>query len=69
VTDVVMPELNGVELARGLDARQVLYISGYDQEALVQTDDAFLQKPFGRDDLARAVRTLLDRTPERVAAA
>ena len=69
VTDVVMPETDGVTLAREVEARQVLFISGYDQDALVQKDEAFLQKPFGRDDLAHAVRALLDRAAEGVAAA
>jgi len=69
VTDVVMPETDGVTLASEVDARQVLFISGYDQQALVQKDEAFLQKPFGRDDLAHAVRALLNRAAENVAAA
>jgi signal transduction histidine kinase/CheY-like chemotaxis protein len=60
VTDVVMPETDGVRLSRELDARHVLFISGYDQEALVTSDASFLQKPFSRDDLARSVRSLLD---------
>ncbi|MBA3841974.1 MAG: response regulator [Actinobacteria bacterium] len=60
VTDVVMPETDGVRLSRELDARYVLFISGYDQEALVTSDASFLQKPFSRDDLARSVRSLLD---------
>jgi two-component SAPR family response regulator len=60
VTDVVMPEMDGVKLSRQIDAVQVLFISGYDQEALVQTDASFLQKPFSRDNLTHAVRTLLD---------
>jgi signal transduction histidine kinase len=60
VTDVVMPETDGVKLARQIDARHVLFISGYDQEALVRADAFFLQKPFSRDDLARTVRAMLD---------
>ena len=60
VTDVVMPETDGVRLAREIDARHVLFISGYDQEALVSAEASFLQKPFSRDDLARTVRALLD---------
>jgi len=60
ITDVVMPEMDGVKLSRRINAVQVLFISGYDQEALVQTDASFLQKPFSRDNLAHAVRTLLD---------
>ena len=61
VTDVVMPETDGVKLAQQIDARHVLFISGYDQEALVHADTFFLQKPFSHDDLARTVRTMLDR--------
>jgi signal transduction histidine kinase len=61
VTDVVMPETDGVKLAQQIDARRVLFISGYDQEALVHEDSFFLQKPFSRDALARTVRELLDR--------
>jgi len=61
VTDVVMPETDGVKLARQIDSRHVLLISGYDQEALVNADSFFLQKPFSRSELARTVRELLDR--------
>jgi signal transduction histidine kinase len=60
LTDVVMPETDGPELARSIDAHQVLFMSGYDQEALQRTDAPFLQKPFGREELARVVRELLD---------
>jgi signal transduction histidine kinase/CheY-like chemotaxis protein len=63
VTDVVMPETDGVSLAREIDARHVLFISGYDQGALVSSEAAFLQKPFGREDLTRAMRSLLDEEP------
>jgi signal transduction histidine kinase/CheY-like chemotaxis protein len=69
ITDVVMPETDGVKLARQIDARHVLFISGYDQEALVHADAFFLQKPFSRDDLAQTVRTLLDREHESHTAA
>jgi CheY-like chemotaxis protein len=60
LTDVVMPETNGPELAQQIDARHVLFMSGYDQDALVRSDAPYLQKPFGRDELMHAVRTLLD---------
>jgi CheY-like chemotaxis protein/two-component sensor histidine kinase len=60
LTDIVMPDTDGVQLSREIDARHVLFISGYDQEALVASDAAFLQKPFSRDELTRAVRALLD---------
>ena len=60
LTDIVMPETDGVKLSKQIDAHHVLFISGYDQEALVASDAKFLQKPFSRDDLTRAVRTLFD---------
>jgi len=60
VADVVMPETDGVSLAQQLDARHVLFISGYDPGSLVSPNAAFLQKPFSHDDLAQAVRRLLD---------
>ena len=62
VADIVMPEMNGVELARRLRARRVLFTSGYDGQALVGEDAPFLQKPFTKSDLARKVRELLDAT-------
>jgi DNA-binding response OmpR family regulator len=55
-----MPETDGVSLSRQIDARHVLFISGYDQEALVTGDAYFLQKPFSRDELTRVVRSLFD---------
>jgi len=60
LTDVVMPETDGVSLSKQIDARHVMFISGYDQEALVAGDASFLQKPFSRDALMRAVRALFD---------
>jgi CheY-like chemotaxis protein len=60
LTDVVMPETDGVKLSKQIDARHVLFISGYDQEALVAGDASFLQKPFNRDELTRTVRALFD---------
>jgi CheY-like chemotaxis protein len=69
VTDYVLPDLNGHELASRLVAsgavRGVLYISGYAPEtefvsAPAQVPTSFLQKPFSRDELARSVRGLLD---------
>ena len=60
LTDVVMPETDGVKLSKQIDARHVLFISGYDQQALVAGDASFLQKPFSRDELTGAVRALFD---------
>jgi two-component SAPR family response regulator len=43
-----------------MNAPHVLFMSGYDQEALKRSDVPYLQKPFGREELARTVRMLLD---------
>jgi two-component system cell cycle sensor histidine kinase/response regulator CckA len=71
LTDVVMPGINGRELAELLyrerpDIR-VLFASGYTDDASllhgIRTDElSFLQKPFSPADLARRVRSLLDAT-------
>jgi two-component system, cell cycle sensor histidine kinase and response regulator CckA len=71
VTDVVMPEMSGRELAARLahmrPEMKVLYMSGYTdasvagQESLEDRSD-FLQKPFTPAALARKVREMLDRT-------
>ncbi|HEX4680780.1 MAG TPA: ATP-binding protein [Gaiellaceae bacterium] len=60
LTDVVMPETDGVKLSKQIDTRHVLFISGYDQEVLVAGAAAFLQKPFSRDELTGTVRALFD---------
>jgi two-component system, cell cycle sensor histidine kinase and response regulator CckA len=69
LTDVVMPGINGRELAETMSRERpdvrVLYASGYtDDESLLQgirTDElSFLQKPFSPADLVRRVRGLLD---------
>jgi signal transduction histidine kinase len=70
VTDVRMPETDGVTLAGEIDARHTLFISGYDAEGLVAAEAAFLRKPFDAAELARAMRELLDgaRSPTSAAA-
>ena len=69
ITDVVMPGMNGRELAQRACARRsdlkVLYVSGYTGEAVLQhrllePGVAFLQKPFTPDVLARKTREVLD---------
>jgi DNA-binding NtrC family response regulator len=68
LTDVVMPQMTGPELAQRVSLlhpeTKVLYI-GYTSDALNQHDvmepgTTFLQKPFTPDTLARRVRTVLD---------
>jgi PAS domain S-box-containing protein len=69
ITDVIMPQMNGVELARRLheirpDAK-VLYISGYMHDSLPSRDPSaqVLLKPFTSDVLVARVRALLDGIP------
>ncbi|MCK6481370.1 MAG: response regulator [Planctomycetaceae bacterium] len=72
VTDYVMPDFDGHELARRLRERfphlKVLIVSGHIEEESVQKGvleetfkrgAAFLQKPFDAEDLARKVRAVL----------
>ena len=69
VTDVVMPQMSGRELAENLTQdrpeMKVLYMSGYTDDAIVRhglLDEKlhFLQKPFDSVTVARKVRQVLD---------
>jgi two-component system cell cycle sensor histidine kinase/response regulator CckA len=69
LTDVVMPGMNGRELAERLQPLQpkmkVLYMSGYTDNAIVhsgilETEMPFIQKPFAPEVLASKVRMVLD---------
>lgn len=69
VTDVVMPQMGGRELASKLAETwpeiRVLYVSGYTENAIVHhgvldSGLVFLQKPYKREDLLSRVRQLLD---------
>jgi CheY-like chemotaxis protein len=72
VTDVVMPQMGGRELADRLRAGRreikILYVSGYTDDAILrqgvsETGTAFLPKPFTAADLAHKVRQVLDAAP------
>lgn len=71
VTDVVMPEMNGVEAADAVRAfRQdiaVLFVSGYAADVLPRGPGAdelsLLAKPFTKAALAKALRETLSRRP------
>lgn len=75
LTDLIMPDMNGRELAISLQARipglRHLLMSGYaadvvDRERLKRDGFKFIQKPFRAFDLAEAIRTVLDATPGSV---
>lgn len=69
ITDMVMPGMNGRELAAKLTgtnpAMKVLYMSGYTEDAMIHQgelseDTEFLSKPFTPELLLRRVREVLD---------
>jgi signal transduction histidine kinase/CheY-like chemotaxis protein len=71
LTDVLMPEMGGRELAEEVllvrPKIKVLLMSGYTDDALVLEGikvqgTPFLQKPFTLQELGRTIRDLLDRT-------
>jgi YesN/AraC family two-component response regulator len=68
VTDVIMPGMNGRELAERLVARRpttkVLFVSGHTDDAVMQqgvfeSSMEFLQKPFTKAGLAEKVYKVL----------
>jgi len=68
-TDIVMPGMNGRELAQQVQGLRrgikVLYSSGYTDDTIVRTgvlerDIAFIQKPYAPDALLHKVRDVLD---------
>lgn len=77
VTDVVMPGMNGPELAgrvsRLAPGVRVLFVSGHTEDTLLRQDAArdriwFLSKPFTGADLLAMVRQALDFQPNGAAA-
>jgi len=74
ITDVVMPDVNGVDLSRVIreqwPATRVLFMSAFPAEVLVQEgldnpDVMFLAKPFTRDELMAKVSAALSGTQKR----
>lgn len=72
ITDVVMPETNGIELMRRIAAQwpetKILFMSAHPAEVVVREGLAtpimsFLAKPFTRDELLRKVQEAIG--PER----
>jgi CheY-like chemotaxis protein len=67
ITDILMPRIGGIELAKRLSTlrpeMKVLYTSGYNDSggSLERLDGArYLQKPYAMEELARTVREMLD---------
>ena len=72
MTDVVMPEMNGRDLARNLlslyPKLKRLFMSGYTANVIAHQgvlDEGvhFIQKPFSINDLAAKIREVLDKNP------
>jgi CheY-like chemotaxis protein len=68
LTDIVMPRMNGLELAQQIAAIQpeakVLYMSGHANDALArarvpESNMAYLQKPFTLEGLAEKLQEVL----------
>jgi PAS domain S-box-containing protein len=73
LTDVLMPQMNGKELADQMLARRpdlrILFTSGYPahtaiDEQLTEGRVAFIQKPYATHELATKIRSILDGQPQ-----
>jgi two-component system cell cycle sensor histidine kinase/response regulator CckA len=76
VSDVVMPGIDGPELASQLRARwsdlPVLFVTGYSADRLARTGavgphDRVLEKPYQLDELARTIRSMISARTSRAA--
>lgn len=73
ITDLSMPNMNGIELCRSIRAKSsipiiVLSVKGEEKtkvEALDAGADDYVTKPFGIDELLARIRATLRRTPVR----
>jgi DNA-binding NtrC family response regulator len=70
ITDVIMPKMNGRDLAEQLQSvcpdLKCIFMSGYTADAIahqgvLDKEVNFIQKPFSRRDLAEIVRKVLDK--------
>lgn len=76
LSDVMMPGMNGCELAAGLVPRlagiKVMFMSAYDRDVLARSGlnliGPVITKPFTPEYLCRRVRMALDRQPEAATA-
>ncbi len=68
ITDVIMPEMNGRNLATQINNShtdmKILYISGYTNNVIghhgiLEDGVQFLQKPFSKEELARKIKAVL----------
>jgi CheY-like chemotaxis protein len=71
LTDLIMPGIDGEELARHIASRRpdtrILFVSGYSEddrirERLPKSRVRFLQKPYSASALGTSIRQLLDGT-------
>ena len=69
LTDIVMPEMSGGELAKRFSELRpntpVLFMSGYNREAIVEhgglrEDVGYVEKPFSIENLLQRIREVLD---------
>jgi CheY-like chemotaxis protein len=69
VTDVIMPEMNGIELAKKLQSLhpdlKCIFMSGYTADAIahhgvLDGNVTFIQKPFSKTTLAKTVKKVLN---------
>ncbi|MGH7658728.1 MAG: ATP-binding protein, partial [Gemmatimonadales bacterium] len=64
LTDIMMPGISGRALVEQLRERDpklaVLYMSGYSNAVPSSSNEAFISKPFTAQEIARAVRAVLD---------
>jgi FixJ family two-component response regulator len=74
ITDVIMPEMNGRELAGQMTGLypdiRLLFMSGYTanviaHQGVLEKGVAFIQKPFSMADMTEKVREVLDMASDK----